>query len=75
MWIIGQAIILIIYSGHRLVYKMSYCFLSLFLLPDTGPYIEEILSKVEDEGVCQNIREFLINRRRLDIGDLLGKGN
>lgn len=42
---------------------------------DTGPYIEEILSKVEDEGVCQNIREFLIHRRRLDIGDLLGKGN
>ena len=44
------------------------------LLTDTGPYIEEILSKVEDEAVRQNIQEFLINRRRLDIGDLLGKG-
>ena len=46
----------------------------LIFLTDTGPYIEEILSKVDDEAVRQNISEFLINKRRLDVGDLLGKG-
>ncbi|KAK3610517.1 hypothetical protein CHS0354_008946 [Potamilus streckersoni] len=42
---------------------------------DSGPYIEELLSKIEDEATRQNVANFLIPRRRLDIGDLLGKGN
>lgn len=42
---------------------------------DTAPYIEELLSKVEDDLVKQNINQLLISRRKLDIGDLLGKGN
>ncbi|KAL3853671.1 hypothetical protein ACJMK2_017194 [Sinanodonta woodiana] len=42
---------------------------------DSGPYVEELLSKIEDEATRQNVANFLIPRRRLDIGDLLGKGN
>ncbi|XP_045167311.2 plexin-A1-like isoform X2 [Mercenaria mercenaria] len=42
---------------------------------DTAPYIEELLSKVEDDYVKQCIQLLLISRRKLDIGDILGKGN
>ncbi|KAL4226893.1 Plexin b2a [Mactra antiquata] len=42
---------------------------------DTGPYIDELLSTVESDSTKENIRGLLISRGKLDIGDLLGKGN
>lgn len=42
---------------------------------DTAPYIEELLSKVADDHIRQNIQQMLISRKKLNIGDMLAKGN
>ncbi|XP_048741494.2 plexin-A4-like isoform X3 [Ostrea edulis] len=42
---------------------------------DSGPYINELLSRIEDEALQQNISDFLIYRSKLNVGDLIGKGN
>ncbi|XP_071081930.1 hepatocyte growth factor receptor-like isoform X2 [Haliotis cracherodii] len=42
---------------------------------DSGPYIAELLGKFEDTALRQNISSMLIARSRLDIGELIGKGN
>lgn len=47
----------------------------LVLFTDIEPYIEELISKVEAETTRENIRQLLIPRRKLNIGDMLGKGN
>ncbi|XP_052780551.1 plexin-A2-like isoform X2 [Mya arenaria] len=41
---------------------------------DIGPYIEELLSKVEADTTKQSIRQLLISRRKLHIGDVIAKG-
>lgn len=46
----------------------------LVLFTDIEPYIEELISKVEAETTGENIRQLLIPRRKLNIGDMLGKG-
>ncbi|XP_069142714.1 plexin-A2-like isoform X2 [Argopecten irradians] len=43
-------------------------------IPDSGPYISELLARIEDEAARQNISDFLIPRSKLDIGELVGKG-
>ncbi|OWF53201.1 plexin-A4-like isoform X2 [Mizuhopecten yessoensis] len=43
-------------------------------IPDSGPYISELLARIEDEAARQSISDFLIPRSKLDIGELVGKG-
>ena len=47
----------------------------VYIIVDTEPYIEELLSKIDDDAIRYNVKHFLITRRSLYIGDLLGKGN
>ncbi|KAK6175621.1 hypothetical protein SNE40_014038 [Patella caerulea] len=42
---------------------------------DCAPHIAELLSKFEDNAVRQNISSLLVPRSKLDIGELIGKGN
>ena len=44
------------------------------MFADSGPYIAEILGRIEDENDRQAISDFLIPRNKLDIGELVGKG-
>ncbi|BFZ10473.1 hypothetical protein BsWGS_13510 [Bradybaena similaris] len=41
---------------------------------DSTPYINELLAKFEEPVLKQSMAAALISRRRLDIGDLIGKG-
>ncbi|XP_061195541.1 plexin-A4-like isoform X3 [Saccostrea echinata] len=42
---------------------------------DSGPYISELLGRIEDEAIRQNVSDFLIPRSKLSIGNLIGKGS
>ncbi|XP_014769592.1 plexin-A1 isoform X1 [Octopus bimaculoides] len=42
---------------------------------DSSQYISELLASFDDEQERQQITELLITRNKLDIGELLGKGN
>ena len=45
-----------------------------FSLSDCGPFIAELLGHFEDPSLRQDITAMLIPRSRLDIGELIGKG-
>ena len=60
------------YAKHE-VKMLIMIDIDLFL--DSGPYIAELLGKFEDSALRHNISSMLIPRSRLDIGELIGKGN
>ena len=41
---------------------------------DSGPYISELLDRIEDEAVRQSVSDFLVPRSKLSVGDLIGIG-
>ncbi|KAL5015005.1 hypothetical protein ScPMuIL_009275 [Solemya velum] len=46
-------------------------------IPDNkdAPYIAELLENIQDESVRQKVSGILIQRSKLEIGELIGKGN
>lgn len=68
-------------QGNNIILIIIICFVYIYVVifssstfSDSGPYISELLSRITDDAVKQNISTFLIARSQLDIGDLIGKG-
>lgn len=56
-----------------MLYMYRYSHWSPFV-SDSGPYISELLGRIEDEAVRQSVSDFLVPRSKLSVGDLIGKG-
>lgn len=48
--------------------------ISVSIQAESAQYVNELLGKFEEPVLKQNIAAALISRRKLDIGDLVGKG-
>lgn len=53
---------------------MNYNEVSTYFYTETQAFINEIISGLEDEHLQQNAKQMLLPRSKLELGELIGKG-